>query len=62
LLQKAYIDARYNPKYKITTQELEYPGRPGKEAPEADEADLQGTNRQLCVRARCALLKASQAA
>ena len=24
LLQKAYIDARYNPKYKITRQELEY--------------------------------------
>ena len=24
LLQKAYIDARYNPKYKITRKELEY--------------------------------------
>lgn len=26
LLQKAYIDARYNPKYKITKKELEYLG------------------------------------
>lgn len=24
LLKKAYIDARYNPKYKITKKELEY--------------------------------------
>ena len=40
LLQKAYIDARYNPKYKITKKELEYPaGRVKK---------LQRLTREVC--------------